>query len=215
MHRLEHERFTTGRGRYVDDVALPGQCHLRPVRSPYAHARIRSIDARAALAVPGVLIVLTAEHMLADNIGDIACHFYPEDIYPAPPSRRIKRSVLARDVVRHIGDRVAIVVADTAHGARDAAELVEVDYDPMPSVATVDAALELDAPQLWPEAPGNVLFRYSLGDKRATDEVLRKAQQIVSLDVSNQRIMAFPLEQSGAIGEYDPQGGYILHTSAS
>lgn len=214
MYRLEDFRFVTGQGRYVDDIAVPGQCYLRVVRSPHAHAAIRSVDIAAALDLPGVLTVLTAEHMRADKIGDIGCHFYPEDLYPAPPSRRITRSILADGLVRHVGDRVAVVVAETAAIARDAAEVVDVAYDPLPTVTTVERALDPAAPQLWKEAPGNVLFRYSLGDKAATDAALRQAKHVVSLDVVNQRVVALPLEQRGAIGEFHPDSGYLLHTSA-
>jgi carbon-monoxide dehydrogenase large subunit len=214
LHRLEDERFITGSGRYVDDVAPEGQCHLRPVRSPHAHARIRAIDAAAAQAVPGVLAVLTGADLHKDGLGEIGCHFYPEDLYPAPKSRRITRAILAKDIVRHVGDRVAVVIAETAQGARDAADLVTVDYDPLPAIATPEAALAPDAPQLWPDVPGNVLFRYSLGDAAATEDALRRAANVVALDLVNQRIMAFPLEQRGAVGEYRASGGYVLHTSA-
>jgi carbon-monoxide dehydrogenase large subunit len=204
----------TGQGCYVDDVALGGQCCLQAVRSPHAHARICSIDVSAALAVPGVLAVLAGEDMSADGIGDIGCHFYPEDIHPAPPSRRVTRSILACDVVRHVGDRVAVVIAETAQAARDAAELVAVEYDPLPSVATLEEALAPNAPQLWPEVPGNILFSYSVGDEAATEHAMRSAKAVVSLHLVNQRIVAFPLEQRGAIGEYHSASGYVLHTSA-
>lgn len=214
MYRLEDERFITGQGCYVDDIALDGQCYLHTVRSPHAHANIASIDTNAACAVPGVLAVLAGSDMLADNLGNIACHFYPEDVHPAPPSRRITRSILASDVVRHVGDRVAVVVAETAQAAREAAELVEVEYEPLASVANMEAALAPGAPQLWGEAPGNVLFRYTLGDEAATDAAMRSADTVVSLDLANQRILAFPLEQRGAIGEYTSAVGYVLHTSA-
>ncbi len=214
MHRLEDQRFLTGHGRYVDDIVVPGQCYLRVVRSPHAHARVRAIDTRAAAAVSGVLTVLTADDMRADGIGDIGCHFYPEDLFPAPPSRRISRSILADGVVRHLGDRVAIVVAETAQAARDAAELIEVDYEPLASVADVDAATASDAPRLWPHVPDNVLFRYSLGDAAATEAALASADHVVTLELVNQRVLAFPLEQRGALGEYRRDNGYLLHTSA-
>ena len=214
VYRLEDFRFVTGQGRYVDDVVLPGQCYLKVVRSPHAHAAIRAIDVRAAANLPGVLAVLTAEDMRADKIGDIGCHFYPEDLYPAAPSRRIVRSILADEIVRHVGDRVAVVIAESAQIARDAAELVKVEYDAFRSVVSVEQALKPDAPQLWTEVPGNVLFRYSLGDRAATEAALGKSAHVVILDLVNQRIAALPLEQRGAIGEYHPDSGYILHTSA-
>jgi carbon-monoxide dehydrogenase large subunit len=214
VHRLEDHRFITGRGQYVDDVVLPGQCHLRVVRSPHAHASIRSIDIRAAREFPGVLAVLTADEMRADSIGEIGCHFYPEDLYSAPPSRRIHRSILADGVVRHIGDRVAVIVAETAQIARDAAELVVVEYEALPSIATVEEAVAAEAPRLWPEAPGNILFQYSLGDNAATTAALERARHLVSLDLVNQRVAALPLEQRGALGQYDQDNGYVLHTSA-
>jgi carbon-monoxide dehydrogenase large subunit len=214
VYRLEDFRFVTGQGRYVDDVALPGGCYLKVVRSPHAHAAIRAIDVRAAESLPGVLAVLTAEDMRADRIGDIGCHFYPEDLYPAPPSHRIVRSILADGIVRHVGDRVAVVIAESAPISRDAAELVDVEYEVFPSVVSVEQALKSSAPQLWAEAPGNILFRYSLGDSAATTSALSKSVRVIALDLTNQRIMALPLEQRGATGEYHPDSGYILHTSA-
>ena len=214
MYRLEDFRFITGQGRYVDDLILPRQCYLKVVRSPHAHAAIRAVAVHAAANLPGVLAVLTAEDMRADNIGNIGCHFYPEDLYPAPPSRRIVRSILADGIVRHVGDRVAVIIAETAQIAHDAAELVDVDYEALPSVVSVEQALKRDAPQLWNEVPGNVLFKYSLGDSAATEAALSKSVHIVTLDLVNQQIVALPLEQRGAIGEYYPDSGYILHTSA-
>lgn len=214
MHRIEDLRFITGQGRYVDDVSVAGQCYLRLVRSPHAYARILSIDVSAAREVPGVLAILTAEHMRADNIGDITCHFYPEDLFPAPPSRRIQRSLLADGVVRHVGDRVAAVIATNTEAARDAADMIVVEYESFQPAVTIEQAQAADAPQLWDNVPGNLLFDYSLGNQAATEAALNAADHVVELDVVNQRVIALPLEQRGAIGEYHTASGYMLHTSA-
>ena len=174
---------------------------------------VRSMPGRP-LNCPACWAVLTADDMRADKIGAIACHFYPEDLYSAPPSRRIERSILADRVVRHVGDRVAILIAETAQLARDAADLVSVEYDSSPCVTTPEEAMAPGAIALWENVPGNILFRYTLGDKEATRDAMHRARNVVSLDLVNQRVVALPLEQRGAVGEYHTDGGYVLHTSA-
>ena len=215
MARLvEDQRFVMGQGHYVEDLAPGGTCHMAVVRSTHAHARITGIATAEAMAAPGVRAVLTADDLRVDGIGGIGCHFYPEDLYPAEPTQRISRGLLADGLVRHVGDRLAVVVADSAAAAKDAAERVEVTYDPLTPVATPEAAMAEAAPRLWDEVPGNVLFRYSLGDKAATGAALKEARHVVSLELRNQRVLAFPLEQRGAVGEFRADTGYVLHTSA-
>ena len=166
LRRLEDQRFLTGQGRYVDDIAVPGQLHGVVLRSPHGHAVIESIDAAAARAMPGVHGVFTAADLDADGIGTLPCIAQVATVAPmiVPPRR-----ALARDRVRHVGDPVAFVVADTAQQARDAAEQVEVAYRPLPAVVDAREALAAQAPLLWDEAPGNLSYRFERGDKPAVD----------------------------------------------
>src|SRR3954454_23466146 len=139
VRRVEDRRFITGRGRYIEDLTLPRQAYGQIVLSPHAHARIRNIDTARALAAPGVICVLTVADLAAGNIGNIPPNFMPEDM-GGPKGYRAMRRVLASDRVRHVGERVAFVVAETAAQARDAAELLEVDYEPLPAVTQAEEA---------------------------------------------------------------------------
>ena len=167
--RVEDARFLTGAGHFVDDETLPGQLHAVVLRSPHAHADLNAIDTAAAMAAPGVCTVLTGRHYAADGLG-LVPHIGP------PVKRRDGAPVivppfapLAADRVRFVGDAVALVVAETAAQARDAAELIEFAYTPLETVVSGTAALEPDAPVLWPECPDNESFLYEVGDRAATD----------------------------------------------
>src|SRR5436190_19323135 len=153
LRRLEDDRFLTGQGRYVDDMDMPGQLHGIVLRSPYGHAAIEGIDTAAARAMPGVRGVFTAADLDADGIGPLPCIAQVATLAPiiVPP-----RPALARDRVRHVGDPVAFIVADTTEQARDAAELIEIAYRPLPAVVDAAAAFAAGAPLLWDEAPGNL-----------------------------------------------------------
>src|SRR5438128_668815 len=155
LRRLEDQRFLTGQGRYVDDVDLPGQLHAIVLRSPHGHATIASIDTVAARAMPGVHGVFTAKELDADGIGPLPCIAQVATVAPiiVPPRR-----ALALDRVRHVGDPVAFVVADTADQARDAAERVAVAYRPLPAVVAAREALAAEAPLLWDEARRNLSY---------------------------------------------------------
>ena len=157
LRRLEDSRFLTGQGRYVDDINLPGQLHGILLRSPYGHAAIDGIDTAAAGAMPGVRGVFTAADLDADGIGPLPCIAQVATVAPIiVPLRR----ALARDRVRHVGDPVAFVIADTSEQARDAAELIAVTYRPLPAVIDATAAFAAGAPLLWDEAPGNPCYRF-------------------------------------------------------
>lgn len=210
--RLEDYRFVTGDGLYASDLSLPGQAYLHVVRSPHAHARLLSIDVTAARKMQGVLAVLTGADAAADGLGPIPCQFFPEDLHRnAPPSRRPQRHVLARDRVRHVGEAVAVVVADSPERAGDAAEAVLVDYDVLPPILGLDGEAEVP---LWPEAPDGVCFRYELGDETATRAAFARAAHRVALTLANNRVAAHPLEQRSALGAYDRrEGRYVLQTS--
>src|SRR5205823_4001236 len=157
IRRVEDRRFLTGRGHYLDDIARPRQAYAAMLRSPHAIARIRAIDTAAALAIPGVLAVLTGEDLVRDGIGTIPCvsAVTNRDRSPmaSPP-----RPAIARDRVRHVGDTVAMVVAETAALARDAAELIAIEYEPLPAVVDAARALEPGRPAVWDEHPGNLCF---------------------------------------------------------
>jgi aerobic carbon-monoxide dehydrogenase large subunit len=200
LRRLEDPRFLTGRGRYVDDIDLPGQLHGIVLRSPYGHAAIDGIHTAAARALPGVRGVFTAADLDADGIGPLPCIARVATVAPMiVPQRR----ALARDRVRHIGDPVAFVVADTSDQARDAAEQTAVAYRPLPAVVDATAALAAEAPLLWDEAPGNLSYRFERGDKAAVEAALAGAAHIVEIELVNNRLVVAPIEPRAAIGHYD------------
>ena len=212
VRRVEDPRLVQGLGRYSDDVNLARQAWAILVRSPHAHARIRGIDARAALAAPGVLAVLTAEDLAADGIGNL-----PTDrnrkrrdgsaAFPTP------RPALARGRARHVGDPVALVIAETHEAAVDAAEQVAVDYEPLPAVAAAMDALRPGAPAVWDEAPDNVAFLAQAGQREAVDQAFARAAHVTRVDFVVTRVAAAPLEPRAAVGEYDRRSGrYTLHT---
>ncbi|HYM73282.1 MAG TPA: xanthine dehydrogenase family protein molybdopterin-binding subunit, partial [Stellaceae bacterium] len=213
VRRVEDRRFVTGRGHYLDDIVRPRQAHAVFLRSPHAHARIRAIDTGAAAAAPGVLAVLTGADLAGDRIGPVPCvsGLTNRDGSPAamPP-----RPAMVQDRVRHVGDTVAMVVADSAAAARDAAELVAVDYEPLPSVVATAAALDPGQPQVWDEAKGNLAFDWEIGDSAAVALAAGQARHRVSLTLVNNRVVVNSLEPRGAIGEYDPgDDSYTLWSS--
>jgi aerobic carbon-monoxide dehydrogenase large subunit len=214
VRRVEDRRFITGHGRYVDDINLPHQCYGAVVYSPHAHARIRRIDAARAKAAPGVLCVLTGPDAAAEKLGAFTPFLMPE-MLGAPKGYRTFWPVLAVDKVRFVGERVAFVVAETLSQARDAVELIEVDYEPLPSATNVDDAVEPSAAKVWDDCPqGNVGYGLMFGDKAATDAAFARAKHVVSLRLHNNRLSANAMEPRVALGDYDPgSDSYTLHTS--
>src|SRR5579864_1855101 len=200
IRRLEDERFLRGRGRYVEDMIRADDTHGFVVRSPHAHAVIERIDTAAARSVPGVLGVFTEADLHADGLGPLPCVAKVNTLAPmiVPP-----RYALARERVRHVGDPVAFVVAESRIAARDAAELVEVEYRTLPSVVDGPAALEQGAPQLWAEAPGNLSYRFQKGDAEAARAALAAAARIVEIELINNRVVVAPIETRVGIGSYD------------
>jgi aerobic carbon-monoxide dehydrogenase large subunit len=211
--RREDRRFLLGKGRYTDDITLPNQSYAVFVRSPYAHAAIRSINAKEALAAPGVLAVLTGDDVAADGLGGIPCGWTITNKdgskMVAPP-----HPALAQGKARHAGDPVAMVIAKTKAQAKDAAQLVEVDYDPLPAVAHLNAATAAGAPTVWDEAPGNVCFDWHLGDAAATETAFSQAAHVTSIDLTNNRIAPNAIEPRAANGHYDDvDDRYTLYTT--
>ena len=212
--RSEDPRFLTGRGRYVADLALPRQAHGCVLRSPHAHARLRRIDTAAASAAPGVLAVLTGADMAAEKLGGIPVVVTPV-AWGGPPGHQPLHPVLARDLVRHVGDPVAFIVAETPHQARDAAELIEIDYEALPAVAATGAASAPGAPLVWDDAPDNVAYAMERGSKAATDAAFARAAHVTRLSLVNNRLSANALEPRAALGEYEAWSGrFTLHTSS-
>src|SRR6476659_2294082 len=187
VRRVEDHRFLLGQGRYVDDISLPGQCYGVTVLSPHAHARITRIDVAKAKAAPGVLCVLTGADAAAEKLGSFTAHLMPED-FGAPKGHRTFPPVLIAGQVRFVGDRVAFVVAGRVSQARDAAELIEVEYEPLPTVVLLEDAAKDGAPKVWEDCPqGNVGFRLMFGNQDATDVAFAKAKHVVKLRGENTR----------------------------
>src|SRR4029077_7810638 len=162
--RKEDKRFITGKGRYVDDIKLQGMTYAHFIRSPHAHAKVKSIDSSAAMKMPGVVGVLTGQQIVDDKVGNLICGWAITS-KDGSPMKMGAWPAMAPDTVRFAGQAVAVVIAETKNQAKDAAEAVVVDYEEVPAVSNVRAALAPDAPQLHPEAPGNVVYDWALGDE--------------------------------------------------
>ncbi len=209
--RSEDERFLSGRGRYIDDLRLPRQAHAHIVRSPHAHAGIERLATDEAAALPGVLAVLTGAEYRTAGYRPVPCVARVENA-DGTPCADPPRWPLAIDRVRHVGDGVAMIVAETAELARDGAERIEVGYAPRPAVAATAAALEPGAPLVWDEVPANLAFRWAAGDGAATNRAFAGAAHTVGLDLVNNRLVANPLETRGAVASF-ADGRHTLHVA--
>jgi aerobic carbon-monoxide dehydrogenase large subunit len=213
IRRVEDKRFLTGAGTYIEDINLPRQAYAIQVLSPHAHAKILKIDKSAAEAAPGVLCVLTGADATAEHVGPMF-PLMPEDM-GGPKGFRAPRFLLATGKVRHAGERVAFIVADSLARALDAAELVQVEYEPLPSVTGIEDAIKEGAPKIWEECPtGNVIFALAMGDQAATDAAFAKAAHKISLRMVNNRLSANSMETRGYIGDYNSGDDfYTLYTT--
>jgi carbon-monoxide dehydrogenase large subunit len=203
----------TGKGRYVSDWTLPNQAYGHFLRSDRPHAKILSIDSSAALAMPGVIAVVTGKELADAGLKPIpaAAPFKWTD---GSEQRSALRPSLAHEVVRHVGEPVALIVAATAAQAQDAAEAVVVEYDELPAVTTADEALAKGAPQLHPGAANNLVLDFTGGDKAATDAAFAKAAKVVKLRAYHSRVVGNPMEPRAAMGSYDPaKEMYFLHAT--
>jgi aerobic carbon-monoxide dehydrogenase large subunit len=200
--RKEDKRFLTGKGRYVDDMKVNGMKYAYFVRSPHAHAKIKGMNFDAAKAMPGVIDVLEGKAMQEDGIGSLICGWMIHSKDGSPMNMGVWRP-LAYDTVRYVGDAVAIVVADSIAEARDAAEAVEVDYETLPVVTEAIDAIKPGAPQIHPEAKGNVIFDWEIGDAAATDAAIANAAHVTEITIHNNRLSPNPMEPRAAIGIYD------------
>ena len=203
VRRVEDRRFITGRGNYLDDISRPRQAYAFMLRSPHAHARIRRVDPAAAITAAGVLAVFTGEDLARDGLGTIPCLSAVTNrdgsAATLPP-----HPAIVRDRVRHVGDTVAMVIGESLAAARDAAELIAVDYDPLPAAVDTARALDRGQPLVWDTAPGNLSFDWEVGDGAAVAQVMSGAHHRVVLELVNNRVVVNSMEPRGAIGEYDP-----------
>jgi carbon-monoxide dehydrogenase large subunit len=211
--RFEDPRLVKGEGRYVGDIVLPGMAFGHVLRSPHAHARIRAIDVGAAKAAPGVLAVLTGADWQASGFGDLPV---PGGLKRRDGSQlyRSPYPALAKDRVRWVGDYVAFVVAETSNQALDAAELIEVDYEPLPAVTSVVDAIVPGAPLVFDDCPDNICFVQLEGDKAATDAAFAHAHHTIKHRFVINRVTAASMEPRGSIGVYHPaEGRYTIYTT--
>ena len=220
VRRVEDPRLLLGRGRYTDDIQLPGMLHGYVLRSPHAAARINRIDTAAASALPGVRALYTAADLKADGIGTLPCAVPLQNrdgsAMALPP-----HPVLADGAVRHVGDPVAFIVADTLQAAHDAAEAVGVDYDVLPAVVDPEKALDKGATLVWPDVAHNRVFDWEIGDKVNAESLFASAAHVTRINVVNNRIVVSSMEARAAIADYDAatkrwtlyantQGGWLV-----
>lgn len=222
LPRKEDARLTTGKGRFTDDFNLPGHAYAAMVRSPYPHARIVTVDAGAARAMPGVLGVFTGADCAADGLSPIPHDPVPKTKFDmkltAPGGGAVfigPHMLLPADKARHVGEAVAMVVAETKAQAMDAAEAVEVTYQELPFVLQAEDAMRPGAPVLWDEVPDNVLIDSKFGDAEATDEAFARAAHVVARDFHIGRVTGVPMEPRAALGHYDAATGrYTLYAGS-
>src|SRR5579883_804547 len=214
VRRIEDSRFTTGRGRYVDDIKIEDAAVGYFVRSPYAHADILGIDVEAAKQAPGVLAVFTGAELETAGIGHIGSNFPAGALANRDGSNRFDgdRALLALDRVRFVGEPVVFIVARSVNQAKDAAELVSVDYRELPAVASLEEALADGAPSIWEQAKDNVGLDWEMGDRAGVDAAFARAAHMTRIDLINNRIVVNSMEPRGAIGRFDKASGrYELH----
>jgi carbon-monoxide dehydrogenase large subunit len=214
VRRREDYRFLTGQGTYTDDINRAHQLYAYILRSPHASARIEGVDTSAAAKAPGVVAVYSGKDLEADGIGGLPCGWliHSKD---GSPMNEPPHPVLAGGRVRHVGDPVAVVIADTLGQARDASELLAVDYAVEPAVTDMTEALKPDAPLVFAEVPGNVCYDWQLGDPAAIAEALGKAARVVKLDLVNNRLVPNAMEPRAAIGDFDrATGEHTLFTTS-
>lgn len=214
VHRLEDNRLLRGHGRYLDDIALPGALHAVFLRSPHAHADIETMLCDQARSMPGVAAILTAAEAKADGLGTIPCEEGLTSGRDGHDLAYTPRFVIANQRVRHVGDIVAMVIAESLAEAEAAAESIIVGYQALPAVTEAKDALQQGAPQIWPEAPGNLVIDWEMGDAAAVASAFQKAAHVTRLTLRNQRLSAMPLEPRGALASYEPATGtYTLYSS--
>lgn len=211
VRRKEDVRLLTGRGTYTDDLDRPGQAHAVVLRSPHAHARILSMDTSEAKAAPGVLAVLTGHDAIADGLKPLPVQV--EVPGKEKPLFAPTRHILQTERVRYVGDPVALVVAETREQAMDAAELIQIDYETLPSITETGAALDPDEPVIWEEQGSNLCVHWDSGREAEADAAFTKAARIVSVDLVQNRIVGNPMEPRVALGEWDGERWTLVSPS--
>jgi len=214
VRRTEDFRFLTGQGNYIDDIRLDGMAYAAVLRSSHAHAIIKEIETADADAMDGVLLIVTAKDWQAQGYGTIPSKSATRTKIDGSPFAEPPRHCLAIDRVRYVGEPVALVVAETISQAREAMEMIDVDYEPVDSITDPKKAVEDGAPLVWDDIPGNICLDFQLGDKDGTDTAFAEADHVVSLDLVNNRLTAVPIEPRGAIASYDPAtDSFLLYNS--
>jgi carbon-monoxide dehydrogenase large subunit len=202
VRRKEDQRFITGKGQYTDDISRPGQTYIYFVRSPHAHARIKSIDSAAASKMPGVVAVLTGKDLANDKIGNLICGWAITS-KDGTPMKMSAHPAIAADKANHVGDAVAVVIGETLAQAKDAGEKVKVDYEVLPAVADPAKAQAKGAPLIHDVAPNNTIYQWHLGEKAATDAAFKAANHVTKLDIINNRLVPNAIEPRAALADYD------------
>ncbi|HXQ50143.1 MAG TPA: xanthine dehydrogenase family protein molybdopterin-binding subunit [Stellaceae bacterium] len=213
VRRKEDHRFLTGRGTYTDDINRPGQLHAVFVRSPHAHAEIVRVEASAAKSAPGVVAIYSSADLVAAGLGTLPCGWAVKS-KDGSPMAEPPHPVLAQGRVRHVGDPVAIVIAESRDQAQEASERVVVDYRPLPSVSAVDEAVKPGKPLVYDSVPGNICYDWHIGEQAPVDAAIAKAAHVVRLDIVNNRLIPNAMEPRAYIGEFDRgTGDYTLYTT--
>ncbi|MEM6711850.1 MAG: xanthine dehydrogenase family protein molybdopterin-binding subunit [Pseudomonadota bacterium] len=214
VKRKEDKRFITGKGKYTDDIRMENQAYAAFVRSPHAHAMVKGIDKSAALAMDGVIDVLDGHQLTGDGIGNLICGWAITS-RDGSPMNMGAWSALATDKVRYVGDSVAVVIAESQAIARQAAEMVIVDYDELSAAVFADKALESDAPQVHDNAPGNLIFDWIIGEEEATNDALASSAHVIDVDLTNNRLSPNPMEPRAAVATFDEaEDHYTLYTTS-
>jgi aerobic carbon-monoxide dehydrogenase large subunit len=214
VKRKEDQRFITGKGQYTDDINRPGQTWAFFVRSPHAHATLKSVDATAALASPGCLAVYTGADIAKDKVGGLICGWMIHSKDGAP-MKAGAHPALAQGKVRYVGDHVAVVIAETLAQARDAAEKVTVEYEVLPAAVDVATTQTDGQPQIHAEAPNNTVYQWHLGDKAKVDAAFAAAKHVTRIDLVNNRLIPNAIEPRAAIGDFDSgQDSFTLWTTS-
>ncbi|HXT78135.1 MAG TPA: xanthine dehydrogenase family protein molybdopterin-binding subunit [Acetobacteraceae bacterium] len=214
VRRKEDARFLSGRGNYTDDINRPGQLYAYIKRSDRPHARLKGVDTAAAAKAPGVVAVFTGADMAAEAIGGLPCgwQIHSKD---GSPMAEPPHPVLAVDKVRHVGDPIAVVIADTKQAAKDAAELIAVDLEDLPAAANLRDAVAPGAPTVHDDVAGNICYDWHIGDKAVVDGVFAGAAKVVKLELENNRLIPNAMEPRAAVGEYDTHAdSYTLYTTS-
>ncbi|MGE8331271.1 MAG: xanthine dehydrogenase family protein molybdopterin-binding subunit, partial [Paraburkholderia nemoris] len=213
VERKEDYRFLTGNGQYTDDIVLPQQTYAIFLRSPHAHAKINSIDTTAAKQSPGVVAIFTGADMAADNVGGLPCGWLIHST-DGKPMNEPPHPIIAHTKARHVGDQVALVIADSIKAAKDAAELIEVDYDVLPAVVDTAHASDPGQAAVHDEVPDNVCYNWGHGDKAATDAAFAKAAHVTTLDIVNNRLIPNAIEPRAVNASYSVQDdSYTLYVA--